>query len=125
MKIVIIDDEPKIRKGLSKIVDIHPGWDVLGTFAEAESAMAFLRENPADVVITDIHMPGLSGLDMIEQMKEICKNVSFVILSSYGRFDYAQRAIDLGVKKFLTKPTSPEEITKALTQIGAVDKIPG
>lgn len=117
MKIIIIDDEPKIRKGLGKILNMHPGWTVLDTFTEGESAIRFLAENPVDVVITDIHMPGMTGLDMIDRIKESNKKVSFVILSGYGRFEYAQRAIDLGVKKFLMKPTSPEEVTQALEQI--------
>lgn len=117
MKIIIIDDEPKIRKGLSKILNMHPGWTVLDTFTEGESAIRFLAENPVDVVITDIHMPGMTGLDMIARIKETNKKLSFVILSGYGRFEYAQRAIDLGVKKFLMKPTSPEEVTQALEQI--------
>lgn len=119
MRIVIIDDEPKIRKGLRKILEAHAGWRVLDTFAEAQSAIAFLAANPADVVITDIHMPGLTGLDMLEQLRESCKGVSFIILSGYARFEYAQRAIDLGVKKYLMKPTSPEEVTQALEQIEA------
>ena len=117
MKIIIIDDEPKIRKGLEKILSMHPGWTIPETFAEAESAIGYLIENPVDVVITDIHMPGITGLDMIAKIKEANTNLSFVILSGYGRFEYAQRAIDLGVKKFLMKPTSPEEVTKALEQI--------
>lgn len=117
MKIIIIDDEPKIRKGLGKILNMHPGWTVLDTFTEGESAIRFLEENPVDVVITDIHMPGMTGLDMIARIKESNRKVSFVILSGYGRFEYAQRAIDLGVKKFLMKPTSPEEVTQALEQI--------
>lgn len=117
MKIVIIDDEPKIRKGLGKIISMHPGWYVLETFADGESAIAYLTQADADVIVTDIHMPGISGLDMLEQLREVCKNAVFVILSGYGKFEYAQRAIDLGVKKYLMKPTSPEEVTQALEQI--------
>ena len=109
----------KIRKGLCKIVEMHPGWYVPRSFADAESAIAFLRDNGADVVITDIHMPGLTGLDMIEQMRSACPKVVFIILTGYGKFEYAQRAIDLGVKKYLMKPTSPNEITAALEQIEA------
>lgn len=119
MKLIIIDDEPKIRKGLSRILGMHAGWTVLESFSDGHSALAYLRQQPqdVDVIITDIMMPGLTGLDMIAQMKEIRKEVSFVILSGYGCFEYAQRAIDLGVKKFLTKPTSTEELTQALEQI--------
>ena len=117
MKIIIIDDEPKIRKGLSKILNMHSGWTVLDTFSEGESAIRFMEDNAVDVVITDIHMPGMTGLDLIAQLKESNRKASFVILSGYGRFEYAQRAIDLGVKKFLMKPTSPEEVTQALEQI--------
>lgn len=126
MKIIIIDDEPKIRKGLGKILNMHPGWTVLDTFTEGESAIRFLAENHVDVVITDIHMPGMTGLDMIARIKESNKKLSFVILSGYGRFEYAQRAIDLGVKKFLMKPTSPEEVTQALEQIESelIDRAP-
>lgn len=119
MKIIIIDDEPKIRKGLSKILSMHPGWTVLDTFSEGEIAIRFLLDNPVDVVITDIHMPGMTGLDMIARLKQANQKISFIILSGYGKFEYAQRAIDLGVKKFLMKPTSPEEVTQALEQIEA------
>lgn len=117
MDLIIVDDEPKIRKGLSRILSMHPGWVVKGSFGDAKSALNFLNECHVDVAITDIRMPGLTGLEMIEKMKALDPTVYFVILSGYGRFEYAQRAIDMGVKKFLTKPTSPEELTKALEQI--------
>ncbi|MDO4479039.1 MAG: response regulator [Lachnospiraceae bacterium] len=119
MKILIVDDEPKIRKGLCKIVDMKPGWYVPESFADAESAIAYLEAHEVDVVITDIHMPGMSGLDLIEKMREACPKVVFVILSGYGKFEYAQKAIDLGVKKYLMKPTSPSEVIAALEQIEA------
>jgi len=119
MRIVIIDDEPKIRKGLQKIISAHPRWQVPAVFAEAEEALRYLADAGADVVITDIHMPGLSGLDLLERVRSVCRDTAFVILSGYGRFEYAQRAIDLGVKKYLMKPTSPDEVTQALEQIEA------
>nr|WP_325300820.1 response regulator [uncultured Dysosmobacter sp.] len=119
MRIVIIDDEPKIRKGLGKILSRHPGWYVAASFAEAESAMEYLAREDADVVITDIHMPEVTGLELIEGLRGVCRTAAFVILSGYARFEYAQRAIDLGVKKYLMKPTSPEELTQALEQIEA------
>ena len=114
MNIVIIDDEPKIRNGLKKMLNNHGGWNVPGIFSNGEEAIEFLSKNEVDVVITDIHMPGITGLDMIEKLKEANRKSVFIILSGYGRFEYAKRAIDLGVKKFLTKPTSPSEIIETL-----------
>ena len=58
MKIVIIDDEPKTRNGLNRIISEHEGWDVVQSFSSAEEAIAYLKEINVDVVITDIRMPG-------------------------------------------------------------------
>ena len=117
MKVIIVDDEPKIRKGLSKIVDMKPGCYVSEAFSDGESAIAYLQKNEADVVITDIHMPGMTGLELIEKMRSVSPKAVFMILTGYGKFEYAQKAIDLGVKKYLMKPTSPEEIVAALEEI--------
>lgn len=117
MNIIIVDDEPKIRKGLSKLLASHEGWVVSGAFAEAESALNFLYENEVDVIITDIQMPGMQGLDMVHQIRKVNHEIPVIIISGYSRFDYAQRAIELGVRKYVTKPTSPDEITQTLEQI--------
>ena len=117
MNIIIVDDEPKIRKGLSKLLGSHEGWVVSGAFAEAESALSFLYEHEIDVIITDIQMPGMQGLDMVHQIRLVNREIPVIIISGYSRFDYAQRAIELGVRKYVTKPTSPDEITQTLEQI--------
>lgn len=113
MKIIIIDDEPKIRKGLGKILNMHPGWTVLETFSEGESAICFLENNPADVVITDIHMPGMSGLTMIETLKNRI-DCEFIIFSGYGQFEYAKKALELGARGYLLKPVDDDEFLQVL-----------
>ncbi|MBA4347493.1 MAG: DNA-binding response regulator [Clostridiales bacterium] len=117
MNIIIVDDEPKIRKGLGRLLGLREGWVVAGVFEEAESALSFLYENEVDVVITDIQMPGMQGLDMVHKIREVNREIPVIIISGFSRFDYAQRAIELGVRKYITKPTSPEEITRTLEQI--------
>ena len=117
MNIIIVDDEPKIRKGLGRLLSLHAGWVVSGVFEEARSALSFLYENEVDVVITDIQMPGMQGLDMVHKIREVNREIPVIIISGYSRFDYAQRAIELGVKKYITKPTSPEELTQTLELI--------
>lgn len=119
MNILIIDDEPKIRHGLTKLLSAHTGWTVSGAFADADSALRFLYEAEIDVIISDIKMPGMSGLDMISRIRERNPRVPVVILSGYGNFLYAQRAIELGVRRYLTKPTNPKELVAALEEIGS------
>lgn len=117
MKIVIIDDEPKTRNGLSRIISQHESWDVVQSFSSAEEAITYLKEISVDVVITDIRMPGKSGLDMIAELHEYTPKTSFIILSGYELFEYAKRSIDLKVQKFLVKPVSPSEVHEVLEQI--------
>ena len=117
MKIVIIDDEPKTRNGLNRIISEHEGWDVVQSFSSAEEAIAYLKEINVDVVITDIRMPGKNGLDMIAELHEYAPRTSFIILSGYELFEYAKRSIDLKVRKFLVKPVSPSEVREILEQI--------
>jgi YesN/AraC family two-component response regulator len=117
MNIIIIDDEPKIRKGMTHLLSQHEGWNVIGTFADAQRALSYLYEHEVDVVITDIQMPGMQGLDMIQRIRKVNREIPVIIISGYSRFDYAQRAIELGVRKYLTKPTSPSEISQVLEQI--------
>lgn len=117
MKIVIIDDEPKTRNGLSRIISQHESWDVVQSFSSAEEAITYLKEISVDVVITDIRMPGKSGLDMIAELHEYTPKTAFIILSGYELFEYAKRSIDLKVQKFLVKPVSPSEVHEVLEQI--------
>lgn len=117
MKIVIIDDEPKTRNGLIRIISQHESWDVVQSFSSAEEAITYLKEISVDVVITDIRMPGKNGLDMIAELHEYTPKTSFIILSGYELFEYAKRSIDLKVQKFLVKPVSPSEVHEVLEQI--------
>lgn len=117
LNILIIDDEPKIRNGLTNLLSKHENWNISGAFADAASALKFLYESENDVLITDIKMPGMSGLDMISRIRERNPEIPVIILSGYGNFLYAQRAIELGVRKYLTKPTDTKELISVLEHI--------
>lgn len=107
---------------MSRLIGMREGWDTSHTFADGETALQYLFENEVDVVITDIQMPGISGLDMIEKVRKVNREIPIIIISGYGRFDYAQRAIDLGVYKYITKPVSPDEIMQTLEQLATERK---
>lgn len=107
MKILIIDDEPKIRNGLSNLLTRREGWEVAGAYENAADALKYLAVNQVDVMITDIKMPEISGLELIARIRERDKKTAIIILSGYSNFQFAQRAIELGVSRYLTKPTNP------------------
>jgi YesN/AraC family two-component response regulator len=117
MKILIVDDEPKIRSGLQQLLSSHEGWKVSGVFEDAKAALEFLADNEADVMVTDIRMPEKSGLELIEDIRKRNNRMSIIILSGYGMFTYAQKAIELGVVRYLTKPTDPRELVAVIEEI--------
>ncbi|MEL7607880.1 MAG: response regulator [Bacillota bacterium] len=119
MNIVIVDDEPKIARGLLKLISAREEYKAAGIFCDAAEALAFIERNPVDAVITDIRMPGISGLELIRRIRAVKAGVPIIILSGYGDFAYAQKAIEMGVIRYLLKPTVPTELIGALEAIRA------
>ena len=112
--VVIIDDEPWALQGLAEIIDwSRDGFSIIGQFTDPDEAFEFLREKEPDVVFTDIRMPGLSGLDLIEMSKREGLNCEFVLISSYEDFEAAQKGIRLHVWEYILKPYNAEDIHNA------------
>ncbi|NOU92274.1 response regulator [Paenibacillus sp. LMG 31456] len=114
MKIMIIDDELIIRTGLCTVID----WKELGLtlLPPAESAEEALERIPAEkpnIVLTDIRMPGMDGIQLAKEIKKILPDTEIVILTGYDDFGYAQQALREGVTDYLLKTSGPEEIIKA------------
>lgn len=114
-KVVIIDDEPIIVEGLKKTVR----WEdfqcqVKGVAFSGEEGLTLIRNEKPDIIFTDIQMPRLDGLTMIAAIKSEFPNTQIAILTGYRDFDYAQKAIRLGVARFLLKPSKMDELMEAL-----------
>ena len=112
--ILIVDDEQLIRQGLRARIE-YLGIDVDEIF-EAENGLMALRlqeEHPIDVVITDIRMPDMDGLELIQEMQKKNNQIKSIVLSGYAEFSYAETAIRLGVKAYLLKPVSNDDLKAA------------
>lgn len=115
-KVVIIDDEPIIIEGLSRVVP----WDIyhckiVGTAGNGHDGLKVIRESRPDMIFSDISMPGMDGLTMIAALKVEFPDMLITILTGYRDFDFAQKAIRLGVSRFLLKPSNMNEIEEALS----------
>ncbi len=117
-QVIIADDDQWIRKGLTKAVCWEQlGFEVAASVSCGKDALDYLKEHVADVILTDINMPEMSGLELIAQAKICCPAIRSVIISGYSEFEYARSAIDLKVESYLLKPLSPEDIARVFTNI--------
>ncbi len=114
-KVVIIDDEPIIVEGISRMVP----WDKFGcrlvaTANDGMEGTEVIREQKPNILFSDIAMPGLDGLSMVAGIKSEFPDTEISILTGYRDFDYAQKAIRLGVTRYLLKPSNMDEINEAI-----------
>lgn len=117
-KVLIADDESIIRRGLCSIIDWNKqGFEIIGEASNGQDAYDFIMNNTPDLVMIDIRMPKLHGLDAIKLAREAGYNGKVIILSGYSDFSYAQEAIKQGVCSYLTKPVDVDELLNTLSQI--------
>lgn len=119
-RILVADDEDFIRLGIIAMLKRNLPADMEPDFTEASDgyeAFQIVQETSMDLVITDIRMPGASGLDFIQQLRDICPDAPVIVISGYEDFKYAQRAIQLGVKSYITKPVNKQELIDLVLHI--------
>ena len=110
-KLIIADDEPVISKMLEKVFDwAGMGFEIVKTFTDGESVLKFLENNDVDVVLSDIRMNDVSGIDIAKYVYENKPSVKMVLMSAYQEFEYAKKAIEYKVENYLVKPINPEEL---------------
>ncbi|HER8325197.1 TPA: response regulator transcription factor [Streptococcus pyogenes] len=116
-KVLLVDDEYMILQGLTMIIDWQAlGFDVVSTARSGQEALAYLTQYPVDVMISDVTMPGMTGLDLIEAAKTNHPQLQTLILSGYQEFSYVQKAMELETKGYLLKPVDKAELQAKMKQ---------
>ena len=121
LKLLIIDDEETVREGLKKLP-----WDTIGitsieTAEDGYTALEIVATQHPHIILTDIRMPGINGLQLAEEITKQNIDGEMIVLSGYGTFEYARRAMRNGVFDFLLKPSSPAEILNTVSR--AVERV--
>lgn len=118
LKVVIADDEERICQLIQALIDWKAlGMEIAGVAHNGMEACAVVERVQPDILITDIRMPGCSGLELIEKVKEQSPELEIIIVSGYAHFEYAQQAIRFGVGYYLLKPVSKAELTAILEKL--------
>ncbi len=118
MKCLIVDDEERVAQGILRIVKrLETPFDEVTAAYSGEEALKQMENFPTDLLLTDITMQSMSGLELIREAKErkLCEN--FCILSGYSEFEYARTALRLNVEEYLLKPVDREELQKVLDKV--------
>ncbi len=119
IRVMLIDDEYLAIEDLKTLIDWNSlGFEICSTACSGRQALHIFKENPADLVITDISMPGMDGISLIEQLKKQKSDLLFLLLTAYAEVDYMKRAFKLGVQDYLIKDEiTPQLLRKKLSEI--------
>ena len=117
-KILLVDDERIILEGIAAVIE----WEkldtvLIGKAGSGREAYEMVEQNPPHIIITDVKMPELDGIGLIEKVKARYPDISFIILSGHDEFEFAKTAMQYGVRHYLLKPCNENKITEAIHHI--------
>lgn len=116
-RVLVVDDEPRQRRILSKVIrEYRKEYEVFEA-RNGEEALALCRERKIDIIFSDIRMPRMDGLQMMERIREVNPHSRIVVVSGYSDFHYAQKALDFRVSKYILKPIERQVIRDTMVQV--------
>lgn len=117
-KVLLVDDERMILDGISVIVDWNKhDTELIGKALNGVEAYDFITKQQPDIVITDITMPGLDGIELVRKARKDYPSIKWIFLSGFNEFEYARQAMRFGVKHYLLKPCNEDHISEALYEV--------
>jgi two-component system invasion response regulator UvrY len=119
IKVIIADDHPIVRKGLKEILAEEPTIEVVDEAADGHELLRKVRDIDFDVIILDISMPGLDGLDVLTRIKAEKKTAHVLMLTIHPEARYAVRCLKMGAEGYLTKGSAPDELVQAIRRISS------
>ena len=118
LSVMIVDDEYMIVKVLERLIRWEElGLQLAGAAGNGQEALDIMSRQAVDIVITDVNMPNVTGIDFISQAKELGQDFAFIFVSGYQEFEYVKRGMELGAKNYLLKPIDKVELHRVLSQV--------
>ena len=117
-KVLLVDDERIITDGMSKVIQWESiGTQLIGTARNGIEAYSIIEQQKPDIVISDIKMPGMNGIELVSKVNSTFPTIRFILLSGFSEFDYAKQAMEYGVKHYLLKPCNENTIMDAVKEL--------
>ncbi len=119
IRVLVADDHTIVREGLKQILAMHDDITVAGEAANGNDVLKMVREKTWDVLVTDMSMPGRSGIELIKLVKEACPKLPVLVLSMYGEDQYAVRVIRAGASGYLNKESASDQLVGAIRKVAS------
>ena len=116
-RILLVDDHPVVRQGIKQVLAGAFDPALVGEAASAEQGLTEVRGTDWDVMVLDIGLPGMSGLDLLRNLRRECPDLPVLVLSMHPPDQFARRAINAGASGYLTKDTVPTELVRAVGEV--------
>jgi two-component system response regulator DesR len=123
IRLLLAEDQALLLGALGSLLDLEDDLEVVARAADGDRARAAIEEHRPDLVVTDIEMPGTTGLELAEWVREAQPEARVVILTTFARPGYLRRALDAGVRGYLLKETPVEQLADALRRIHAGERV--
>ena len=123
IRVAIVDDQRLFTKGLSGLVDMLPGVEVVGVAHDGEGGVALCRKEEPDVVLMDISMPKLDGISATREIKDLLPQTAVIILTGHEEDEHVFEGIKAGAQGYLLKDSEPEDLSRAIRTVHAGDTI--
>lgn len=121
ISVFLVEDEVIMRNGIKRNIPWEQeGFTFVGEASDGELAWPLIKKTRPDILITDIRMPFMNGLELSELVRKELPETKIIILSGYSEFDYAKQAITLGVTDYLLKPITSEKLLEAVRRVAAI-----
>lgn len=117
VKLMIVEDQALVREALASLLSLEPDIDVIAQAKNGEHAIALLKHHRVDIILTDIEMPKMSGLDLIQHIHNHHPNIKTMIMTTFSKSGYIKRAIDNGVQALVLKEAATDDLIRAIKKV--------
>jgi len=117
INVLLVDDHELVRTGIKRILDDVRGFKVVGEAKTGEEAVQFCRQNNPDIVLMDMNMPGIGGLEATKKICRFCPDVKVIVLTMQSEDPFPSKVMQIGAHGYLTKSAGPEEVVNAIRAV--------
>jgi two-component system response regulator DesR len=123
LRILVVEDQALVRGAIASLLQLDPEIEVVGQASNGQETLHMLDEVNADIVLTDIEMPEMTGLELAGELRRVRPELKVVIMTTFSKSGYIRRALDLGVKAFVLKEAPTDYLVDALRRVQAGNRV--